>query len=123
VGVDLSLEADPVCVRAKSVALTERFIALVEQFCPGRFDLVSPRDPERRGSQVSLAHPAGYAIVQALIARGVIPDFRAPDILRFGFPPLYTRHLDVWNAVRHLRAVMDGNEWNRPEYHQRLTVT
>jgi len=122
-GVDLSLEADPVCVRAKSTALTERFIALVDQFCPSRFDLVSPREADRRGSQVSLAHPAGYAIIQALIARGIIPDFRAPDILRFGFAPLYTRHIDVWNAVRHLRAVMDGSEWDRPEHHRRQTVT
>jgi kynureninase len=123
VGVDLSLEADLASVRAKSIALTERFIALVEQWCPGHFDLVSPRDPDQRGSQVSLAHPAGYAIVQALIARGIIPDFRAPDILRFGFAPLYTRHIDVWNAVRHLRAVMDGNEWDRPEHHRRQMVT
>src|SRR5262245_29259512 len=86
--------------RAKSVALGALFRRLVQQEChePG-LRLVSPDDPERCGSQVSYAHPEGYAIVQALIARGIIGDFRAPDVLRFGFAPLYVRHVDVFEAV------------------------
>src|SRR5205807_10467793 len=102
VGVDLMLEADLAALRAKSVALGERFGARVVERCPGQFALASPADPATRGSQICLCHPEGYAIVQALIARGVIPDFRAPDILRFGFAPLYTRYVDIWDAVEHL---------------------
>ena len=82
------------------MALTDLFVRLVEQECGGfGFALASPREAERRGSQVSLRHPEGYAIVQALIARGVIGDFRAPDILRFGFAPAYVRFADAWDAV------------------------
>ena len=75
-----------------------------------------PREAERRGSQVSLRHPEAYAIVQALIARGVIGDFRTPDVLRFGFAPLYLRFADAWDAVAALRAVMESREWQRPEH-------
>lgn len=109
-------------IRAKSRALGDNFIRLVEQECEG-FGLGSPRDSAERGSQVSLRHPEGYAIVQALIARGVIGDFRSPDVLRFGFCPLYVRHVDVWNAVAHLKAVMTTSEWQRPEFHTRAKVT
>ena len=87
-------------LRRKSVALTDLFVRLVEQECDGfGFALASPREAERRGSQVSLRHPEGHAIVQALIARGVIGDFRTPDILRFGFAPAYVRFADAWDAV------------------------
>ncbi|MGO4390158.1 kynureninase [Variovorax sp. M-6] len=119
-------------LRSKSLALTDAFIALVEQRCAGRFTLVTPRDHARRGSQVCLAlhdgGPGAYAIVQALIARGVIGDFRAgdaqvPDILRFGFTPLYLGFEDVWNAVEHLVQVLDREEWKRPEFNQKLAVT
>jgi kynureninase len=123
VGVDLMLEADPALVRAKSMALGARFLALVEARCPGVFALASPRDPAARGSQVSLRHPHGYAIVQALIARDVIADFRAPDILRFGFAPLYLRHVDVWDAVEQLADVMATAAWDKPEFHRRAAVT
>jgi kynureninase len=123
-GVDLMLAAPPDALRAKSQALTELFIRLVEQRCGEYgFALASPRDPARRGSQVSLHHEDGYAIMQALIARGVIGDFRAPDIVRFGFAPIYLRHVDIWDAVEHLRAVMAGGEWRRPEYAVRAAVT
>jgi kynureninase len=76
-----------------------------------------------RGSQVSFRHPQGYAIVQALIARGVIGDFRAPDILRFGLAPLYLSHADIWRAVATLRDIMDGRDWDQPRYHRRAAVT
>jgi len=123
VGVDLMLEADLAQVRAKSMALGERFVALVEARCPGTFALASPRDPSARGSQLCLRHPEGYAIVQALIAHGVIADFRAPDILRFGFAPLYVRHVDVWDAVDRLVEVMRTRAWDAPEFQTRATVT
>jgi len=117
---------DMAALRAKSVALTELFIALVDALVdipgPG-FGLASPRDAAQRGSQVSLTHPEGYAIVQALIARGVIGDFRAPDILRFGFAPLYVGYADVWRAVAALRDIMATQDWRRPEFMQRKAVT
>ena len=111
-------------IRRKSVALTESFIGLVERECRGfGFELASPRDAARRGSQVSFSHPDGYAIMQALIARNVIGDFRAPDMLRFGFAPLYVSFQDVWNATGHLREVMETGEWRKPAYQIRSAVT
>jgi kynureninase len=122
-GIELLEETDMSSVRNKSVELTDLFMRLIRQECPDRFRLVTPEIAAERGSQVSLAHPAGYAIVQALISDGVIPDFRAPDILRFGFTPLYTRYIDVWEAVRRLRDIMDSGRWRRPEFNIRHTVT
>jgi kynureninase len=111
-------------VRTKSVALTEAFITLVEARCAGLGLMLStPRDAACRGSQVSFAHEHGYALMQALIARGVIGDFRTPDLLRFGFPPLYIRHVDVWDAAEALREVLVTAAWRRPEFQQRLAVT
>ncbi len=109
-------------VRARSIELSQAFIAGVEAGCPG-LDLASPRDPAARGSQVSFRHPDGYAIMQALIARGVIGDFRAPDILRFGLTPLYIGAEDVARAVEVLAGVMANRAWDRPEYHRRAAVT
>ena len=109
-------------VRARSIELTEAFIKGVEAACPS-LTLASPRDPESRGSQVSFRHPEGYAIMQALIARGVIGDFRAPDILRFGFTPLYIGPEDVTAAVAVLAEVMDKGLWDRPDYKTRARVT
>lgn len=124
VGVDLFLEADMAAVRAKSISLSqlfsERMAPLAERW---GFALASPADPTERGSQVSYRHPEGYAIMQALIARGVIGDFRAPDILRFGFTPLYTTHAEVAAAAGHIDAVMAAREWDRPEYKVRSAVT
>jgi len=130
-GIDTLLAAEPVggmaALRRKSLALTDLFIALVEQQCDGYgFGLATPREHAQRGSQVCLTREAGaYAIVQALIARGVIGDYRAgaPDILRFGFTPLYVSHEDVWHAVEHLRQVLAENEWQRPEFHRQQAVT
>jgi kynureninase len=118
------LEAAPRGLRQKSVALTETFIRLVEERC-GEFGfaIASPRAAAERGAQVALRHGDGYPIVQALIARGVIGDFRAPDLLRFGFAPLYVRFVDVWDAVDALFAVMSGRLWDQPAYKQRAAVT
>lgn len=111
-------------VREKSKRLTALFLDLTAETAAAHgMTLVSPREAERRGSQVALSHPDGYPIVQALIARGVIGDFRAPSILRFGFAPLYIRYVDVWEAARHLQEVMASGEWRRPEYQQRAAVT
>ena len=118
-------------LRAKSLALTDLFIALVEQNCNGHgLGLATPRDHGSRGSQVCLTRQTGgYAIVQALLARGVIGDFRAGDgdaqmdILRFGFAPLYLRFEDVWHAVAHLRQVLETGEWTQARFSQRHTVT
>lgn len=109
-------------IRAASLALTDRFIAGVEAACPD-LELATPRDHASRGSQVSFRHPEGYAIMQALIARGVIGDFRAPDILRFGFTPLFIGPEDVDAAVVILADVMANRLWDRPEYHARARVT
>jgi len=109
-------------VRRRSVELSERFIAEVEKSCP-MLRLASPRDPAQRGSQVSFRFDEGYAAIQALIARGVIGDFRAPDIMRFGFTPLYLRIEDVTAAARHVAEVMAREEWRRPEFRQRSKVT
>jgi len=112
-------------IRAKSIVLTDLFIELVERRCGGYgLGMASPLAPRERGSQVSLTHPThGYEIVQALIARGVIGDFRAPDILRFGFTPLYTRFVDVWDAVDRLAGVLERGEWRDPRYAVRSAVT
>lgn len=109
-------------VRRTSIALCDLFIELVEAQCPA-LELASPRDGTRRGSQVSFRHPYGYAVMQALIDRGVIGDFRAPDILRFGFTPLYIGEAEVRGAVAVLRQVMDGGLWDRPDYHRKAAVT
>lgn len=111
-------------IRRKSVALGEHFIALAEQELAGfGFGVASPRDPGQRGSQASLTHGEGYAIMQALIARGVVGDFRAPDVLRFGFCPLYLGFADLWDAIAQLKAVMQDGEWQRPEFRIRAKVT
>ena len=124
VGLDLFLRADMRQVRLKSQALTGLFIDLVEQRCGQYgFDLVSPRDASRRGSQVSLDHAQGYAIVRAMTARGVIGDFRAPLNMRFGFAPLYVGYADVWDTVEQLRQIMATGEWQREEFNQREAVT
>ena len=124
VGVDLLLECDLEAVREKSVRLTDLFIELVEQRCAAHeLILVSPRDGAARGSQVSFRHPQGYPVMQALIARGVIGDFRAPDILRFGVGPLYVRYVDLWDAVTGLAEVLDTKAWDDPTFHRRSAVT
>jgi kynureninase len=128
-GVDTVLAAETsgglAALRSKSLALTDLFIGLVEQRCAGHgLTVVTPREPRQRGSQVSVAHAAGaHNIVQALIARGVIGDFRAPDILRFGFAPLYTRFVDAWDAVDRLVEVLESGEWREDRFRVRAAVT
>jgi len=109
-------------LRAMSLSLADRFIAKVEAACP-TLTLATPRAPALRGSQVSFRHPQGYAIMQALIARGLIGDFRAPDILRFGITPLFIAAAEIDAAVEILGAVMQAALWDRPEYHARARVT
>ncbi|HET6598942.1 MAG TPA: aminotransferase class V-fold PLP-dependent enzyme, partial [Burkholderiaceae bacterium] len=129
-------------LRAKSLALGALFIELVEARCAGHgLALVTPRDDALRGSQVSFGHAQGFAVMQALIARGVIGDFRAgrmappaqdgtraidiesADLLRFGFTPLYTRFIDAWDAVEQLREVLASGEWREARFNQRAAVT
>ncbi len=126
-GVDTVLAAQPLggmaALRAKSLALTRLFAERVAATCPALAP-ASPSDDTQRGSQVCFAHPEiGYPVMQALIARGVIGDFRAPDILRFGFTPLYLRFVDAFDAAEHLAQVLASGEWQRPEFNRRQAVT
>jgi len=120
--LDVWEDVDMKDVRQRSIELTERFIAAVERDCPGLV-LGSPRDPAMRGSQVSFHHPHAYAVMQALIARGVIGDFRAPDVMRFGFTPLFIGEAEVDAAVATLASVLADGSWDRPEFHRRAAVT
>lgn len=122
-GVAIMARADMRQIREKSRHMGDLFIGLVDQMCPGLFGLISPRDAGRRGSHVSLSHAQGYAIMQALIARGVIGDFRAPDALRFGFTPLYLRHVDLWDAVAHLAEIMRTGEYREARFQTKAAVT
>jgi kynureninase len=126
-GIDTVLAAEPLggmeALRSKSLALTEVFMRLVRERCDC-LDVITPHEARHRGSQVSLTRTEGaYAIVQALIARGVIGDFRAPDVLRFGFTPLYTRFVDVWDAVEHLHQVLETGEWKEERFNKKAAVT
>jgi kynureninase len=123
-GVDLWLDVDMALVREKSLALTELFIDLVEERCAGMgFTLLTPRDPARRGSQVSLRHAQGYGVVRALIERGVIGDFRHPDTCRFGFAALYLRHVDVWDAVQAIVEVVGAGAHLDTRWAERAAIT
>ena len=123
-GTSIAAEAPLDQVRAKARSLTTTFLDLVEDQLAGHgFTLASPRDADQRGAQIALAHEDGYAITQALIAHDVIPDFRQPDIIRFGFAPLYVRHADVHEAVRRLRLIMEQRLYDEPRYRARATVT
>lgn len=112
-GLEIFEATDMAAIRAKSLALTDLFIDLVESRCAGHpLGLVTPREHARRGSQVSLTHPHGYAVMAALIARGVIGDYREPEIMRFGFTPLYTSFADVWDAVEILKDILDRQDYD-----------
>ncbi|HEY2704123.1 MAG TPA: kynureninase [Candidatus Dormibacteraeota bacterium] len=122
--LDLWAEVDLGEVRAKSMRLGDLLVRLVDERCAGLgLELASPREAARRGSQVSLRHADGYGVVRALIDRGVIGDFRAPDIVRLGLAPLYLRHVDAWDAVEALREVLATGAHRRPEYAVRAAVT
>jgi len=124
VGVELALTAPMEQIREKSLRMTEIFAALVAEQCGGHgLRLLTPTDPARRGSQISLAHPAADPIMQALIARGVIGDVRAPDILRFGLTPLTLHYVELWDAVAILRDVLDSGAWRAEKFQLRRKVT
>jgi kynureninase len=110
-------------VAAKSRKLSSLFVSEVEARCGSEVRLASPRNPGERGSHVVFAHPEGYAVMQALIARNVIGDFRAPDLMRFGFTPLYTRYADVVRAAEILGDILDSGDWDQPLFKQRAKVT
>ncbi|WP_306253364.1 kynureninase [Parvularcula sp. IMCC14364] len=117
---DISMED----VRQKSLAMTDMFIAEVAKRCTDQgLELLTPREHELRGSQVSFSCPNGYAVMQALIAEGVIGDFRSPDIIRFGFTPLYLRYADVITAAETLARVLQEQLWDRPQFLERAKVT
>jgi kynureninase len=124
VGVDLMLEAPLDDLRAKSLRQADIFAELMDQELPGHgFRRETPDEPSLRGSQICFAHEHGWPIVQCLTAHNVIGDFRAPDIVRFGFTPLYLGYAELWDAVAILRRIMDGRMWDEPEYHRRAKVT
>jgi kynureninase len=111
-------------VEEKGRELGDLFLSLVEECCAdGGFTIARPRGVERRGSQVSLRHPDGYAIMQALIEAGVIGDFRAPDVVRFGFPPLYTSYVDIFDAVATLAEIMRNETRREERFRVRAAVT
>lgn len=123
-GLDVARQVDAQQLRAKSLALTDLFIELVEQRCGGHpLTLITPREHARRGSHVSFRHPQGFAVMQALIANGVIGDYREPEVLRFGVTPLYLSHADIWDSVEILREILDSGSWDKPEFHRRGAVT
>ena len=111
-------------VREKSIHLSEVFIELINQECGEfAFTLYSPNDASHRGSQISYMHENAYPIMQSLISRGVIGDYREPNILRFGISPLYVRYEDVWNAIMCLKKIMQSNEWDSSNFKVRNYVT
>jgi kynureninase len=117
-------DVDLARLREKSKRLTGVFIELVEQRCAGHgISLLSPRAAEKRGSQVALRHEHGYPIIRALIERKVVGDFRAPDVMRFGFAPLYLSYRDVWDAVERLRDILASGIWREPRFSVRGAVT
>ena len=122
--VDLILEAPMEAIRRKSIALGELFVDLVGRHCGGLgLVLASPREGEGRGSHVSYRHAESDPVMQALIAAGVIGDCRPPDLLRFGFAPLYLRYADVWHAVTRLAEILRTRAWDRAEFRSRRLVT
>ncbi len=124
VGLDLLLEAGPAAIEAKGLALCDLFMSLVEDRCGGfGLKLSGSRRMTERGLHVSWSHPEGYALIQALIARGVIGDFRDPDIARFGFSPLFLRYVDVWDAVEMMADLLETAAYLQPEFQHRAAVT
>ncbi len=112
-GLDVFAQTTMAAIRTKSLALTDLFIALVQERCARHpLGLVTPLAHQQRGSQVSFTHPHGFAVMHALIERGVIGDYREPAIMRFGFTPLYTSYADVWDAVEILRQILDEQAYD-----------
>ncbi|WP_375739654.1 kynureninase [Pseudomonas boanensis] len=123
-GLDVFAKTDMQALRCKSLALTDLFINLVQQRCAKHpLTLVTPLEHAHRGSHVSFEHPEGYALIQALIERGVIGDYREPRIMRFGFTPLYTSFADVWDAAEILGEILDSGIWQQERFRVRHKVT
>ena len=120
-GLDTFAGIDLAAAEAKAEALTGFFVEAIEKCCG--IDLSSQHDRSRHGSQVVVPHRHGYAVMQALIARGVVGDFRAPDLMRFGFSPLYNRFDDAWSAALIVADILDSGSWNDPRFHARQVVT
>ena len=110
-------------LQAKSRKLSQLFVDEVETRCGSEVHLASPRDPALRGSHVVFAHPEGYAVMQALIARRVIGDFRSPDLMRFGFTPLYSSYTEISRAAEILADILKSREWDQPRFKKRAKVT
>ncbi|HVI05583.1 MAG TPA: kynureninase, partial [Sphingomicrobium sp.] len=110
-------------IAAKSRSLSQLFVEEVERRCGDAVSLQSPRDPAQRGSHIVLAHRQGYEVMQALIARGVIGDFRTPDLMRFGFAPLYNSYVEIVRAAEILAEVLTTGEWDQPRFKVRAKVT
>jgi len=122
--LDIWRDVDLQLVRQKSVAQSDLFLRLVEDQCADdELCLASPRNSGLRGSHLAFRHPQGYAVMQALIAGGVIGDFRDPDVMRFGFTPLYSRFVDVWDAAAAVCRVLNSGEWSDPRFQRRAAVT
>jgi kynureninase len=122
-GLDAFADIRMADVEAKARSLLKLFIAEVEARCGDEVRLFGPRDLAARGSHVCFAHPEGYAVMQALIARGIVGDFRAPDLMRFGFTPLYTSFEDAWRAADALADILAIREWDQPRFRERRKVT
>ncbi len=122
--LDTFADCNPQQLRDKSLSLSELFLQLKSgQASLNELELASPADPTQRGAQLAFRHPEAYAITQALIADGVIPDFRAPDLLRLGFSPLYLSHQDIWHSITILTRIMTRETWRHPSHQTRQTVT
>ena len=123
-GIDIMRRADMGAIREKSMCMTDLLIELVEHRCGGRgMELVSPRDARSRGSLVSFHHDNGFPLIQALISRGVVGDYRRPGTVRFGVTPLYLRYTDIWDGVEILRDVIETGVWQEPQFNTRGPVT
>ena len=124
VGIDLFLTADMQLIREKSLRMGDLFLRLLAEQCADfNFGILSPIEPAIRGSQITLTHPHGYPIVQAMIEKKIIGDFRAPDALRFGIAPLYLRYVDIWHAVSVLNEIMQTKSWDQERYKRVSAVT
>lgn len=122
--LDTWADVDMQVLHTKAKALCTAFIELVESRCGGYgLTLAGARDMAARGSHVSFHGPESYAVMQALIARGVVGDFRAPDLIRFGFTPLYTSFVEVWDATEILHDILKNETWNQPQFLQKKAVT
>lgn len=121
-GVETFADVDLPALWAKSRALWDLFAAELARRCP-ELEIITPADPDARGSQLSVRHPEAWPLCQALIAAGVVGDFRAPDVLRFGITPLYTRHADIWTAVDRLADILATERWRDPRFQAHAKVT